>query len=98
MRNSLPLRRSVGGGSEENGGGLVLMESHWEVDVTLQHSHRRRRTVGVGGEGGVMEKGKPCSLHKDDILQRLWQFAAAVFDWRFNEHAIKCELLIYEYI
>lgn len=38
MRNSLPLCPCVGGGREEDRGGLVV-ESHWEVGVTVQRCH-----------------------------------------------------------
>lgn len=59
MRNSLPLCPCVGGGREDGGGGLVGVESPWEVSVTLQYCHTEE-----GGREGCREKGQPMRLHK----------------------------------
>lgn len=44
---------------EDGEGGLVGVESHGEVGVTLQHCHTEE-----GGREGCKEKGQPMDLHK----------------------------------
>lgn len=59
MRNSLPLRRSVGGGWR------------WPGADGKPLRGRRHSAMLSQRKGGGLEEGKPCSLHKADILQRL---------------------------